>query len=239
MSVLPQYLATLNRLRSTNRPAPLPLLHAVAIAIADTLPEVAGVAVCLYEEDQVRVAVGVSDTDAWSAEQWEYTVGAGPGLHTQSTGRPTSAGDDFAQKWPAFHSVLLSHTPFRAVDAVPLAGAAGTWSASMLLYYRTIAEARAAAATDITELTATVGMTVTASTSELLTELEPRPALDYGSLIGNRMAVNVAVGMLMGEKRLSPRDALDVLRAHAYTHDQTVDHIGWLLASRQLDPDSL
>ena len=233
MSVIPQFLATLYRLGAGADPTPLSLIRGSAIAIAATLPGVAGTAVCLNGRDRTRVAVGVSDAQALVAEQWEYTVGAGPGFHAHHTGHP-EFGDDIAQRWPAFHDALLSHTAFRAVHAVPIPSLRGAWSASLLVYYPSVSDALNVSRSDVTCLGAAIGFAVAGSAGELTTQLEPGPSINFLEPIGTRMGVSVAVGMVMEAHGLNPGDALDVLRAYSYAYDLTVDATAQRVASGQL-----
>lgn len=51
----------------------------------------------------------------------------------------------------------------------------------------------------------------------------------------SRARVNQAVGMVMGQLRLSPDDALALLRAHAYAHGRSLGEISEQIIGRRLD----
>jgi AmiR/NasT family two-component response regulator len=53
------------------------------------------------------------------------------------------------------------------------------------------------------------------------------------------MMVWVAVGMLMERTRLSNRDALDVLRGYAFSHQMTLDAVAAKLSSQDLTTEEV
>src|SRR3712207_9447995 len=58
---------------------------------------------------------------AATAERLQFTVGSGPCLFAAQSGWPVFAVDPvLSRRWPAFHDLLVTHTPYRSLVALPL-----------------------------------------------------------------------------------------------------------------------
>ena len=71
--------------------------------------------------DDFRVPLGSSDDMASVAERLQFTIGEGPCL--VAAGQQRSVVTDATQlqeRWPAYAKELFSHTPYRAIVALPL-----------------------------------------------------------------------------------------------------------------------
>lgn len=67
---------------------------------------------------------------------------------------------------------------------------------------------------------------------------EPVPEADRGLTNGmwsSRAEIHQATGMVIAQLRISPDDALGLLRAHAYAHDTTLSGIAHQIITRELD----
>src|SRR5947199_403025 len=67
--------------------------------------------------------LGASDEAAGTAERLQFTAGAGPCMFAAESGWPVFGPEDqLRTRWPAFHDLLVTHTPFRSVVALSLPG---------------------------------------------------------------------------------------------------------------------
>lgn len=243
MSIVEQFIVRWHQLERAAGDSRVALPTRTATAAADILPGVGGAAICVYDSDGARLAVGVSGPQALLAEQLEYTIGDGPGLDAQHAASPVViAGHHFGRRWPVFHDVLLTHTAFRAALAVPLAGAATDWFAVLMLYYRRVDHLNnvgIADLADISEVADVIAFTVMCAMTELTERIWRPNGAGLPHHIEQRLAVSVATGMLVGSQHLIAADALAVLRGHAYTHNQTLDHSAFQVVTGQLDSSTL
>ena len=175
-----------------------------------------------------RVPLGASDDVAALAERLQFTHGEGPCLDAAATGRPSvTAEAELHQRWPVFAHELVTRTPYRAVLAVPLMMAPATPGA-LDMFLRDAAGATQTRIDDAVTLTAAIVDALTASRS---TEPDtgsrwgeqPQPAWLHGPAASDRTVVWTAVGMVMTDHDATTSDALALLRAHAYSHDTTLD----------------
>ncbi len=175
-----------------------------------------------------RVPLGASDDVAALAERLQFTQGEGPCLDAAATGRPSVTVEaEVHRRWPMFAQELVTYTPYRAVLAVPLMMAPATPGA-LDLFLRDAAGATQARMDDAMTLRAAI---VDALNASRLTDAgrvsrwgeHPQPAWLHGPAATDRTVVWVAVGMVMTEHHATSTDALALLRAHAYSHDTTLD----------------
>jgi hypothetical protein len=238
MTLLPQFLASLLRLE---RDGTSTALNRAAIATVETLPEVAGAAICLCADPTDRYVIGVSDDESLLAEQLEYTAGTGPGWHSRETWTPIVSADG-DHRWPAFNDALLAQTRFRAIRALPIRGPNESPSCLVLLYYESVGAAESASDQDTQDIADVLSYAVTQSTIALQKEAFVRgdPTHDptgRGSAIAQRFNVDVAVGMLMGGRGWSRPNALALLRAVAFSHDETAESTGRRLVVGEIGLD--
>jgi len=182
--------------------------------------------------------LGASSPDAGRAERLQFTVGAGPCMHAQSTGQPSFVvQDDIRRRWPAFADLLFTDTPFTGIVALPLrsvVAGAGT----MNLFFR---DPAGVARLDVFDALS-VGALVTSALGDAAVWsswseaqgpdwLRSPPAL-------RRAAVWQAVGRIGAARDVDAPEALALLRAHAYAAGRSVDAVAADLLSGRLDwPD--
>lgn len=213
-----RYLEVLQRLSLRRVP---PLTRAV-MAAAEALPAVRGAVICLAA-DNWRMPVAASDAAALRAEQWECTLGDGPGLSAQRSNHPVTTGPIPTEQWPVPGEALHAHT---AVRAVPLPLDDGNLAAVLLLYFDraddTETTAAAAATADIALL---VGVAVAGCMADLTAQLfaDRAPGKVSTPMMANRAAVTVAVGMVMADQEMTAADALDLLRAYSWSCGTVID----------------
>ena len=103
----------------------------LARAAAAVLP-VDGVGLSLHGEAGRRTPLAASSEVAATAERLQFTAGSGPCLLAAESGFPVFATEEtLARRWPAFHDLLVTHTPLHSVLALSRHGrlqAVGGWT---------------------------------------------------------------------------------------------------------------
>lgn len=201
-------------------------------ACAELLP-VDGAGLSVYFSDDRRLPLGGSNVAADTAERLQFTVGEGPCLTSHSTREPVLADEEqLRRRWPAYHDVLVSRTPFRGVISIPLHGGLEDVGA-LDLYVQPPGDIRDLGLVDALRITTALSSSFTAAMdAEPRTELGPS-WLDAPAA-GRRALVWQAVGFVGLGLELSSPDALALLRAHAYGHDGDLDGVAEAVLERQL-----
>ena len=207
----------------------------LARAAVRVLPGVAGAGISVLAEPGMRVPLGASDEDAATAEQLQFTVGAGPCLQAHTSALPVYApAAVFTARWPLLYAELTARTPYRAVLALPLRY---RFTGALDLYLR-----RDDPIAPTTRYDAyTVG-------NEIVVALTGPDALDGATrpdgdtdpgwldspAARRRQWVWAAVGMLSVHLDLPAPAALDALRVAALSRGQLIDDLAEDLVSRRL-----
>jgi hypothetical protein len=98
------------------------LLPAQLARAAATSLVVDGVGLSVHDVAGHSTPLDASDEAAGTA-RLQFTAGAGPCMFAAESGGPVFAShDQLRTRWPAFHDLLVTHTPFRSVVALPLPG---------------------------------------------------------------------------------------------------------------------
>ncbi len=207
-------------------------------ACADVLP-VSGAGMALFA-GSIRVPLGASDTAAADAERLQFTTGEGPCIHAHLTASTVQVDDaEMAERWPLFHAELRAKTRVRSIVAVPL-GAPLTGLGTVDLFYLDPTDAFAA---DLDDVAAVVGQMANLLVDGVPLPTAAAPELAPPNWLSRpmewRSEVVVAVGMLNAALDLTSREALDVLRGHAYATDSTLDETAHAVVTRQLSAEDL
>jgi hypothetical protein len=186
-----------------------------------------------------RAPLGASDEVAGRAERLQFTVGSGPCLQAQESRRPVFVvEDDLRRRWPAFHDLLVSQTPYRAIVALPLRNAL-TGMGALDLYFRGSA---GVAALDVFAAM-TAGDLVTQQLSEAAVwsdwSAEHGPDVMHSPAAVRRAVVWRAIGRTSLALDVAEPEALAVLRAHAYATGRTVDDLAADVVNGRTDPTAL
>jgi hypothetical protein len=210
----------------------------LAHAAAAVLP-VDGAGLSLHGEAGRRTPLAASSEVAATAERLQFTAGSGPCLLAAEVGLPVFANEEIlARRWPAFHDLLVTHTPLRSVLALSLHGRLQAVG-GMDLYF---ADPGGVTAVDVFEARCVAELVsdhldVAADWSVWTpTEL---PAWSDTPDAQRRGRLWMAVGMLMLALEASAPDALAVLRGYAYAAGRTADDVALDLVERRLQPDQL
>ena len=184
-----------------------------------------GAGISLLDAAGQRVPLGASSDDASAAERLQFTTGEGPCMTAQETRQPVFAvEEDLVRRWPVFADLLLGGTPYRAVVALPLLPALAGDGAMDLFFIRP---------DEVTDLDVfealAVGELVTSALSEAAVWSTWEPATGpewlHGPAPHRRAAVWEALGRLGVDLGIAAPAALDLMRAHAYGSDRSVDDV--------------
>lgn len=207
-------------------------------ACADVLP-VAGAGMALFA-GAIRVPLGASDAAAADAERLQFTTGEGPCIHAHLTASTVQVDEaEMAVRWPLFHAELLSKTKVRSIIAVPL-GEPLTGLGTVDLFFL---DPREAFFTDLHDVAAVVNRMATMLIDGVPLPTPALPELTPPGWLSRplewRSEVVVAVGMLNAALDLTSRQALDVLRGHAWATDSTLDQTAHDVVTRRLSAEDL
>jgi hypothetical protein len=210
------------------------LAHAAAAVL-----RVDGVGLSLHGEAGRRTPLAASSEVAATAERLQFTAGSGPCLLAAESALPVFANEEIlARRWPAFHDLLVTHTPLRSVLALSLHGRLQAMGA-MDLYF---ADPDGVTAVDVYEARCVAQLVsdhldVAADWSVWTpTEL---PAWSDTPDAQRRGRLWMAVGMLTLALEAPAPDALAVLRGYAYAAGRTADDVALDLVERRLQPEQL
>jgi hypothetical protein len=196
-------------------------------AVAEVV-DVDGAAISVYLGGDVTVPVGASDVEATVGEALEFTVREGPCLESYLSRRPVLIGDIRGpgspawSRWPTYAAHLTQHTAYHGVFAYPLL-ADGAAFGSLGLYRR--AGGSPGYLHDVTVIAERVAARLLAA--EPFTGPDRTPAYRWldGPASHRRRRVWVAQGMTVLVNRITPTQAIDLLRAQAFSAGRHVDDI--------------
>jgi hypothetical protein len=187
-----------------------------------------------------RVPLGASDDTASYAERLQFTQGQGPCLQAAREGQLVAAGShELVHRWPQFADSLFAETPYRAVLTVPLSIMSATRGA-MDLFLVDDADLTGVLLADAADVSAAVVHALRnadgrerhlASPDD---EGGPLPSWLSGPTANQRRFVWLAVGMTMANFDVNADDALALLRAYAYGHNQLLDDVAVALVEGRL-----
>jgi hypothetical protein len=213
---------------------PMQLTRAAATALG-----VDGVGLSVHDAAGHSTPLGASDEAATTAERLQFTAGAGPCMSAAESGQPVfAAQEQLRTRWPAFHDLLVTHTPFRSVVALALPGdLRGHGALDLYLPHPVgLVTFDAMEALRVAELIS--GELSHAASWADWTELEGPPWTNTESA-RQRSRVWMATGMVSLALQLQAPDALAVLRSQAYAADRTVDALAADVVSGRLTAGQL
>jgi hypothetical protein len=172
-----------------------------------------------------RVTLCATDDTALVIEETQDVIGQGPGHDAFDTGtyQRLDLGDEPDQRWPLLESDSLSELGPLVVHAFPL-GEGDHVVGVASLYQR-------GAGRDVDlEAAQVVARVLTAA---LLADGPGRQGGTNGPW-SERAEVHQATGMVVAQLGVPEEDALALLRAHAYSHDQSVGTTAHAVVTREL-----
>jgi len=195
-----------------------------------------GAAISVSLGADLSVPIGASDVEATRAEALQFTLAEGPCLDAYTSRCPVLLSDVRSpdspawSRWPTYAAELTRASPYRAVFAFPLvSGGAALGSLSALH--------RAAGQLDhlsaLSEIAAWIAARVMGADMIAAADREPGPPWMDGPTGSRRHQVWVAQGLIAARNWLTPGQALDLLRAQAFSTGRLLDDIaGDIVAGR-------
>jgi hypothetical protein len=208
---------------------PLQLVRAATKALG-----VEGAGLSVHDSAGHSTPLAGSDEAATIAERLQFTAGAGPCMFAAQSGWPVFAHENHLRiRWPAFHDLLVTYTPFRSVVALSLPHALRGFGALdlYLIHPLGFVTCDAMDARCVAELIS-AELSHVASWTEW-TELEGPPWTDTEAA-RQRARVWMATGMISLALQLEGLDSLALLRSQAYAAGRTVDELAADVVSGQL-----
>jgi hypothetical protein len=184
-----------------------------------------GAAITLSYTDPDRVTLCTTDDTAARLEDLQDVLGEGPGTTAYQTAAIAVADlSSDRDPWPLFTDAAREIPGAAVVYAVPMRPG-GSPLGVLTVHYGDDAElpdpSRAQYLAD------TIGAA--------LVEASPTHEADWrDSSWSSRAEVHQATGMVVAQLRISPADALALLRAHAFSHNVTLTDIAAQIISRRL-----
>jgi hypothetical protein len=195
--------------------------------VADVLG-VEGTAISVYLGADIAVPVGANTLDATTGEALQFTVREGPCFEAYSSRRPVLIPDIHDpqspawERWPTYTAQLIEHTDYHGVFAYPLLSD-GIAMGSLSLYRHAGGPSGDLSGAGV--IAAKVADHLMAA--ELLTGPDGEPAHQWMDGPGSqrRRMVWLAQGLTVQANRVTPGQAIDLLRAQAFTADRLLDDL--------------
>lgn len=192
--------------------------------------EADGVAFTVEYLSNSRVTVCATDDVAETLESLQEVAGEGPGYEAARTGMMVIAelDGDADQRWPMLTQALEEKYGPLKMYAVPL-HANGDLAGVATLHTgpnRSLAEPP----DRIAFLANAVGAALVTDAAD-----HPEGHLQPGEGWGARSLVHQATGMVMAQVRLTPEDALALLRGHAYAMATDINDVAARIVDRSID----
>lgn len=235
MSVAERFSRHFAALGSSALAAPELLPSRLATAATRAMTAGSAVGLSLFS-DRLRVPIGTSSAAAAVAQQLQFTFGEGPCFRAYDTAAPVWASEsELAGSWPVFAAQIASRTPFRAIASVPLSGGMAHLG-TVDVYFNTSQDLSDEPVGDMLELAALVsGGLLTQRPRSAAAEVLAEPPWLGGAAVAARFLVPVALGMISEQTGHDFPAALALLRARAFSHEQSVDQVAADVVSRDVD----
>jgi hypothetical protein len=190
--------------------------------------DVDGAALSVYLGADIAIPIGASDQSATVGEALQFTVREGPCFQSYAQQRPVLVSDisdpdsSAWTRWPTYAAQLLQHTTYHGVFAYPLL-ADGIAMGSLSLYRH--AGAQPDDLIDAETIAARVADQLLAA--EIITDPDGEPVHRWmdNPTGQRRRLVWQAQGLTVQTNLITPGQAIDLLRAHAFTANRLLDDI--------------
>jgi hypothetical protein len=196
-------------------------------AVVDVLG-VDGAAISVYLGADLAVPIGASDVETTTGEALQFTLREGPCFEAYESRRPIlisnleRPGSAAWSRWPAYAAELTRRTPYRGVFAFPLL-VSGVAMGSLGVYQRDVGELE-----HLDEVSAIAewisGRVLEAEMSAANGGL-PGPRWMESPAGLRRRQVWLAQGFVLQSNRVTPGEAIDLLRAQAFTSNRLLDDL--------------
>lgn len=183
-----------------------------------------GVALTLAYNQPERVTLCATDETAARLEDLQEVLGEGPGQTACSSGEITVADlRESNQQWPLFADAARKAVGPVLLYAVPMRPAREVLG--VLTVYQQ--SRRLPQAEEAVFLSDAIGAALLREPIGHEGDLQAGPW-------STRSVVHQATGMVTAQLRVSPTDALTLLRAHAYVHDASIAEVAEQIVQRRL-----
>jgi hypothetical protein len=223
-------LVTLFEAAAADHPHTDPPTSWLADRLCQAVVQVTGVqgsAISVYLGADLAIPIGASDLAATMGEALQFTVREGPCFSSYAQRQPVLAPDLRSNStawssWPTFADQLLRHTAYQGVFAYPLLKR-GLAMGSLSLY-RT-ADGEPERLDEFSEIAACV--TEKLLNAEMLISVDGEPEFPWmnGPTAQPRRQVWLAQGLTLQANRITPGQALELLRARAFSEDRLLDDL--------------
>jgi hypothetical protein len=202
---------------------PLPLR--LCQACVDILGAAGGAITLAYTRPE-RVTLCATDAVAARLEDLQDVLGQGPGRDAFDGGRAVSTVLDRTEaRWPLFAETARVSLGDLMVQALPIR------PDSEVLGVLTVHRPPSAFAHPLDGQAQFLADAIGAA---LLGDPDARPEVTLGPWTG-RARIHQATGMVVAQLKISPEDALVLLRAHAFAHGTTLDDVAEQITRFRLD----
>jgi hypothetical protein len=205
-----------------------PLVRRLCRATRDIL-EVDGAALTIGYTTDHRVTVCTTDATAARLEDLQEVLGEGPGRDASTTGHrvvgrlPSEAGGP----WPMLSEAVRAQLGPQEVMALPLS--LGADPVGVLTVHRD--RAFSPEEQEVAQFVADAIGAAVARDHDATNEPPSEPWL-------TRSRVHMATGMVVAQLRVSPEDALALIRAFAFVHDKPLNEVAEDIVNRLVRLDS-
>jgi hypothetical protein len=186
-----------------------------------------GASITMDNASTNRITLAATDAVAAALENLHDVLGEGPATEAYLTGRAVvvdlpAEGD----RWAVFTEAVGRIAPVAGIFALPMRS--GTAVLGVLSLYR-----RDPGPLDRSLDQA--GFLADALAAALLHDTAAASDLGAGGSWSNRSEIHQATGMVVAQLHLSVRDALAILRAHAFALDLTLGDVAHAVVTREID----
>lgn len=199
--------------------------------LCDSYRELAGAkgaAITVRYEEPARVTLCATDDRAARLEDLQDVLGEGPGHSAATSGQielclvPANA----SSRWSIFADAAQDVVSSAAIHAIPMHPETDVFGVITLYQSPQPGHALELERGELQFLANVVG-------AALINEGASLPDLDEGPW-ASRSQIHVATGMIVVQMRISPDDALALLRAHAYAHQTTLSDLAAAIVERRV-----
>ncbi|TDD17990.1 ANTAR domain-containing protein [Kribbella turkmenica] len=179
------------------------------------------------QEGPTRLALSATDARAGELEDLQDVLGQGPCVTAAAAATTVTAvvRDQPDPRWPEFSRAAWQRVGPTTIQAIPMRP--GDQQFGVLAAYFTDGGP--------TESDESALFLAAAIGAALLRDPELTGDPEADGKWSARAEVHQATGMVVVQLRISPDDALAILRAHAYAHDSSLGEIAHLVVTRRLD----
>jgi hypothetical protein len=187
-----------------------------------------GAWITVQDGSGARVPLSATDQVAATLEDLQDVIGQGPchDAYQERKATTMTVRDQPDLEWPEFSRAAWHRVGSVRIHAYPMRPGADTFG--VLSIYFTTPREPAEPHESAQFLADAVG-------AALLRDPVPREGNLGEGMLSTRAELHQATGMVIAQLHIPPEDALAILRAHAYAHDNTLADIAHQVISRQLD----